>query len=100
MQYIFGVGEKKGKLYAGRLCNNIVQGLARIVMSDGMLRVQKWLPVVGTVHVELLAVCGEEEASDACDWVHKQMTMEPKWMPGIPLNADVGYHKRYGLAKG
>jgi hypothetical protein len=27
------------------------------------------------------------------------MTMEPKYMPGIPLAADGGAHKRYGLAK-
>ena len=99
-QFVFGVGEKKGKLYAGRICNNIVQGLARIVMSDGMLRVQKKYPVVGTVHDELLALVPAGEAEEARDWVHAQMTMEPKWLAGIPLNADVGYARRYGDAKG
>jgi hypothetical protein len=28
-----------------------------------------------------------------------QMTMEPKYLPGIPLSADGGTHKRYGMAK-
>jgi len=28
------------------------------------------------------------------------MVMEPKYMPGIPLNSEVGAHRRYGLAKG
>jgi len=27
------------------------------------------------------------------------MTMEPRYMPNIPLDADVGAHRRYGLAK-
>ena len=100
-EYIFGnEGKKVQKLYAGRICNNIVQGLARIVMSDGMLRVQKNYPVVGTVHDELLALVPEDAADEGKKWVHAMMTQEPKWLAGIPLNADVGYHKRYGLAKG
>ena len=98
-EYRFGIGDKKGKLYAGRICNNVTQALARIVMSDGMLRVQKRYPVIGTVHDELLALVVEHEADEAKAWVHAQMTQVPKWMPGIPLNADVGYHRRYGLAK-
>ena len=101
-EYVFGTGEKKGKLYAGRLCNNITQALARVVMSDGMLRVQKRYPVVGTVHDEQLVLVpnDEGEAEAAKSWVHEQMTLEPKWLPGIPLNADVGYNRRYGDAKG
>lgn len=100
-EFVFGLeGTKKQKLYAGRICNNIVQGLARVVMSDGMLRIAQRYPVVGTVHDELLCVVPEDEASEAKGWFHEQMTLVPKWMPGIPLNADVGYHKRYGLAKG
>jgi hypothetical protein len=31
--------------------------------------------------------------------VYAQMVMEPSYMPGIPLNSDVGYDRRYGLAK-
>jgi DNA polymerase len=99
-EFIFGASEKRQKLYAGRICNNIVQGLARIVMSDGMLRVQKLYPIVGTVHDELLCVVPEAEAPSAKHWVHGQMTQEPKWLPGIPLNADVGFARRYGEAKG
>lgn len=98
-EYRFGLTDKKQKLYAGRLCNNIVQGLARIVMSDGMLRVAKRYDILGTVHDELLALVPAEDAVNAKKWVHGQMTLEPKWLPGIPLNADVGYAVRYGEAK-
>lgn len=98
-EYRFGLTEKKQKLYAGRICNNIVQGLARIVMSDGMLRVAKQYDILGTVHDELLALVPEDDAVNAKKWVHGQMTLEPKWLPGIPLNADVGYAVRYGEAK-
>lgn len=98
--WVYGAeGEKPTKLYAGKITNNIVQGTARIVMTDGMLRVAKKYPIAGTVHDELIAVVPQEEAADAKTWVLAQMTMEPKYMPGIPLDADGGHHRRYGMAK-
>ena len=92
-------GPHATKLYAGKITNNITQALARIVMTDGMLRVAKKYPIAGTVHDELIAVVPDDEVADAKTWVLAQMTMEPKYMPGIPLAADGGAHRRYGLAK-
>jgi DNA polymerase len=97
-QWVYGPDATK--LYAGKITNNIVQGVARIVMTDGMLRVAKRYPIKGTVHDELIAVAPDAEVEDAKTWVLAQMTMEPRYMPGIPLNADGGAHRRYGLAKG
>jgi DNA polymerase len=93
-------GVKPTKLYAGKITNNIVQGTARVVMTDGMLRVAKRYPVVGTVHDELLCVVPDAEVEEATDWVLQQMIAVPTYMPGIPLNSEVGAHRRYGLAKG
>ena len=92
-------GEDETKLYAGKITNNIVQGVARIVMTDGMLRTAKKYFVAGTVHDEQIVVVPDSEVDDAKTWVLAQMTMEPKYMPGIPLAADGGAHRRYGLAK-
>ena len=92
-------GEDATKLYAGKITNNIVQGTARIVMTDGMLRVSKKYPIAGTVHDELIAVVPDAEVEDAKTWVLAQMTMEPSYMRGIPLDADGGAHRRYGEAK-
>lgn len=92
-------GENRTKIYAGKITNNVTQGVARCVMTDGMLRVSKRYPIAGTVHDELIAVVPNAEAEDAKTWVLAQMTMEPRYMPGIPLNADVGAHRRYGMAK-
>jgi DNA polymerase III epsilon subunit-like protein len=99
--WVYGeAGVKPTKLYAGKITNNIVQGTARVVMTDGMLRVDKKYPVVGTVHDELLCVVPDDEVEGAKDWVLEQMIAQPKYMPGIPLNSEVGAHRRYGLAKG
>ena len=96
-QYVYGPDATK--LYPGKITNNVTQGVARIVMTDGMLRISKRYPVIGTVHDESWELVPEQEAAEAKDWVLAQMTMEPTYMPGIPLNAEVGYDRRYGLAK-
>jgi hypothetical protein len=92
-------GPDATKLYAGKITNNVVQGTARIVMTDGMLRIAKRYPVVGTVHDECIAVAPDDEAQAAYKWMLEQMTLEPSYLPGIPLAADGGVHRRYGMAK-
>ena len=99
VQYHYAAGDKRVKLYPGKVCNNVTQGTARIVMTDGMLRVDKRFPVKGSVHDELLAIAPDSEVEEGKVWVKQQMIREPKYLPGIPLNADVGAARRYGDAK-
>ena len=92
-------GKDETKLYAGKITNNVTQAVARIVMTDGMLRTTKKYFVVGTVHDEQIVVVPDDEVEFAKTWVLAQMTMEPSYLPGIPLAADGGANQRYGLAK-
>ena len=92
-------GENRIKLYGGKITNNVTQGVARCVMTDGMLRTSKRYFVAGTVHDEQIVVVPDADVEEAKTWVLAQMTMEPPYMPGIPLDADGGAHRRYGLAK-
>jgi DNA polymerase len=95
----FQHGQKRKKLYGGALTENIVQALARIVMTDAMLRIQKRYPVVLTVHDEIVSLAPESEADEAKKWVLEQMVVEPKYMQGIPLAATCDTAVRYGEAK-
>jgi DNA polymerase len=92
-------GPDETKLYGGKLTENIVQALARIVMTDGMLRTQKRYSVCLTVHDEEVAIVPDAYAQEAEQWVLEQMTVVPKYMEGIPLAAEVSSAKRYGDAK-
>ena len=92
-------GENRIKLYGGKVTNNVTQGVARCVMTDGMLRTSKRYFVAGTVHDEQIVVVPDADVEEAKTWVLAQMTVEPLYMPGIPLDADGGAHRRYGLAK-
>lgn len=98
VQWTYGTVMRQ-KLHAGVITNNVTQGTARCVMTDGMLRVSKRYFVAGTVHDEQLAVVPDAEVEFAVPWVREQMTKEPAYLRGIPLAAEVGAHKRYGLAK-
>jgi hypothetical protein len=97
IQWTYGENEKK--LYGGALTENIVQAVARCVMTDGMLRIQKRYPCVLTVHDEVVVLVPEGGAEEAREWIHAQMVVEPKYMPGIPLAAESDVAKRYGDAK-
>lgn len=92
-------GENDIKLYGGKLTENIVQAVARCVMTDGMLRIQERYQCVLTVHDEVVVLVPESEVSEALPWVYDQMVAEPEYMPGIPLKADIDAAKRYGDAK-
>jgi DNA polymerase I-like protein with 3'-5' exonuclease and polymerase domains len=99
MVWVYGEGKDISKLYAGKVCNNVTQAVARIVMTDGMLRVAKRVPIAGTVHDELIAVAHKSLVAAIKPWVLAEMTKEPPYLPGIPLAADGGAHRRYGMAK-
>jgi DNA polymerase len=96
-QWVYG--EHGKKLYGGKLVENIVQAVARCVMTDGMLRIQERYRCVLTVHDEAVVLVPEHEAEEAEPWVLQQMTADPWYMPGIPLDAETGSAVRYGDAK-
>lgn len=96
-QWVYG--EHGKKLYGGKLVENIVQAVARCVMTDGMLRIQERYKCVLTVHDEAVVLVPEDEVEAAEPWVLAQMTADPWYMPGIPLDAETGSAVRYGEAK-
>ena len=99
-QYTYAHGALRKRLHPGVVCNNVTQATARIVMTDGLLRISARYPVKGTVHDEGIMLVPDTELEEGKKWIKEMMIQEPVWMPGIPLNADVGAAKRYGEAKG
>ena len=87
------------KLYGSKVVENVVQAVARCIMTDGMLRIQQRYQCVLTVHDEAVVLVPDEEAEEAQVWIKAQMVKEPKYMPGIPLDATIGAGKRYGECK-
>lgn len=77
--------------YGGKLTENIIQAIARDLLADSMLRVDKaGFNIVLHVHDELaneVPIVGQEQAlKEICD----VMGEEVSWAKGLPLTAD-GY---------
>ena len=81
------------RLYGGKLTNNLVQGTARCIMSEAMVRVNKRYPIVLTIHDALYILAPEDEAQEALDFLIEEMTKTPLWMAGLPLDAEGKYGK-------
>lgn len=92
-------GRSREKIYGGKIVENIVQALARIVVLDQTLAIHKYLPVVHSVHDEAVSVTDADDGKDAASFAVEQMRVPPAWGPDLPLNAESGFHQRYGRAK-
>jgi hypothetical protein len=99
VQWHYGEGNSIKKLYGGKLVENIVQAVARCVMTDGMLRIQERYRCVLTVHDEAVVLVPEAEAEEAEVWVREQMIADPFYLTGIPLDAESSSAVSYGEAK-
>jgi DNA polymerase len=80
-------------VWGGFFVENIVQTVARHVMANGMQRIEKWLPLVGTVHDEVIGL-GQEAEVDTARMEH-DMTVRPPWASKLPLAAEVYVTRRY-----
>jgi len=79
------------RLYGGKLTNNLVQGTARCIMSEAMVRIAKRYQIALSIHDALYIVVPESEAQEALDFLIDEMCKPPTWMPDIPLAAEGGW---------
>ena len=91
---------KREHIYGGRLTENIVQALARIVITDSILNISNYLKTIGgkvvlTVHDEIVVIAPEENADAILNKLIDYMTVPPTWAPDLPLAAEGGYDKGY-----
>jgi DNA polymerase len=99
VQWTYAAGNKRTKLYGGKIAENVTQAVARVIMTDGMLRIQPRYRCAMTSHDEGTFLVPDREVEEAKPWIKQQMTKEPKYMKGLPLGVTVGEGKRYGDAK-
>ena len=95
------------KIYAGKVAENLVQAMSRIVMSSQILRVQNNLTgyslrgkevarVVSSTHDEIITVVPERYAEDCLAMMGQEMKTPPSWCADIPLKSSGGYAPSYG----
>lgn len=100
---------QKGKLsmlYGAKATENLIQALARCVVTDQMIEVmreeyvrQYHNKLVLFTHDELVLVAPEEHAPAVLDLTLEKMHVPPVWMPTLPVAAEGGMAARYAQAK-
>jgi DNA polymerase len=90
----------RNKIYGGLLLENIIQALARCVISEQMLAIHRhpdgsnW-PIATTTHDEMVLVVPDAEITHATKVVEKIMTTSPEWALDLPLAVESGYDRCY-----
>lgn len=96
---------KRKKCYGGSVTENITQALARIVVFEQMLEIEKKYGrrpgqgVVLTVHDEVVALVQEDLAEQCLKDMLAIMSQAPKWWPDLPVKAEGDFGDRYAEVK-
>lgn len=103
-EWVFDYAGMKKRIYGGKLLENIVQALARIITMEAAVRVRKHLSKLGIplalqVHDELVFVVLEKYEAVTRFVLDHELKQRPWWLPNIPLNCEVGSGPSYGDAK-
>ena len=95
--------------YGAKIVENIVQALARIIVFDQMLAIDRWMAKQGlasgecmaiamTVHDEADAVTPDHAVEETEALMLRTMSTPPTWAPDLPVFAETGVGKNYGDA--
>lgn len=87
------------KIYDGKVCENIVQALARIVIVGYMNRIARRYRVVMQVHDEIIVSVPTAVVEDAQRWIERVMRTPPQWASDLPVDCESGTGSNYGEAK-
>ena len=98
-EWTFWNGKKREHIYGGKVVENIVQALARIIVMDQTLLVAERVPVVMSVHDEVVGCVAERYAVKAERFVLSRLRVPPAWALDLPLNSEGGCAVSYGEAK-
>jgi DNA polymerase len=93
--FIYESRGKKEYTYGGRITENVIQALARIIITDSMLRLNKQYDVALTVHDEIIIASKNITPGYIMDSIIADMCIPPSWAPTLPLAAEGGYAKEY-----
>lgn len=85
----------KCSTYGGKLLQNAAEGIARDLMTNGMMKLHATgiYPILGTIHDEIVAE--PKEGVGSVSEVCKIICDKPAWAKGLPVHAEGKRAKRY-----
>lgn len=98
-KYIQGGQVEFTRIYGGKVTENVVQALARIVVAEQMASIGRKYHVAFQVHDEVIIVVPEEQETDAVQFIEERMAAPPVWASDLPVACESGVGYNYGDAK-
>jgi DNA polymerase len=86
----------RNRIYGGKVAENLCQAVARCIIGEQIIEIEKRYRVVLTVHDAVACVVPEAEAVEARAFIEQCMRTSPKWAQALPLNCESGMAKNYG----
>jgi len=96
VEYVYDTRKGPTRIYGGKVVENVTQALARIIIGEQMLRINKRYRVVLTVHDSIVCCVRDEEADECRAFVESVMRWTPDWAEGLPVDCESGVGKNYG----
>jgi DNA polymerase len=84
------------KIYGGKVAENLCQAVARCIIGEQIIQIEKLFRVVLTVHDAIACVVPEDDADYAKEYIEACMRNPPKWAKGLPLDCESGMARNYG----
>lgn len=95
-EYSYQTRKGRTRIYGGKVIENVCQALARCIIAEQMVAIDKRYKVVLTVHDAVACIAPMEEADEAKAFVMECMRRTPDWAEGLPLSCEAGAAVRYG----
>ncbi len=86
-------------IYGGKVTENLVQALARIVVAEQMIKIGERYKVVLQVHDEVVILCDAAEVEEAKAYMLEVMSTPPVWAPDLPVACEADHGENYGECK-
>ena len=87
------------KIYGGKVVENIIQALARIVITEQMVEIGHKHKVVFQVHDEIIVVAGTKSAKAVQQDMERVMSCAPGWAKDLPVACESNIGDNYGECK-
>lgn len=87
------------RIYGGKVTENLVQALARIVVAEQMIKIGERYKVVLQVHDEVVILCDENEVEEAKAYMIEVMSTPPLWASDLPVACEADHGVNYGECK-
>ena len=102
-EIVYWNGKYETNIYGGKLIENIIQALARIVIAEQIVKVNRWLESFGdgvsrvilTVHDEIIALFPDKNPEETLSIMLEMMRVPPDWCADLPLDSEGGFDVCY-----